>query len=513
MKELIKQILKEELGVPSNITNVANQIYNEVVGNLDDSDTVESLENRFSYIRDKFKIGDLKFKRVEYHFDFKINDVDNEIAIAGMATQGGFKVTKKFKIKSTIDNDTFHIKFVMVVPSDATGKDIKDYIKSERTEFISSITHELKHKYDDYKKPKTSLTQRGEYIAYTNNGFGDITPINKFIHHLYFTHTIENLVRPSELAGAIYADNITKKDFYNFITNNRVFKELKELSTFTYEGFRQDLMDYVDKIKVLFQINNIDYDGLTDDEIVDKTLSLLLLNLRQWKAESTHRLLMNNPIEILLGFDGKKGEFFDKYLKKLSKYEGDFKKYFENESKMFNFVGVKMIKKLSKLYAMTKNDTNESIINWELWQKINGNNQKIVTEFSFLKESDGRLPKSHPMVKAISDVVGEVGEYEDWYSTPFADNEEATDFFIRYKLDKVSIWKENDNDFSGTIKLIISDILIGNSDEDQWERMYYRDDLPSWTWDRLEESIIEKIEKWIPNVGVDIELKFPGPKN
>lgn len=512
MKGLIKQILKEELGVPRNITNVANQIFNEVVGNISDNDTVESLENRFTNIRGEFKIGDLNFDRVEYHFDFKINKVNNEIEIIGMATQGGFEVTKEYKVKSAIDEDTFHIKFVMVVPPDATGKDIKDYIKSERTVFISSIAHELKHRYDHYKKPKTSLTKRGEYVAYTNEGFGGIEPISRFIYHLYFTHTIENLVRPSELAGAMYADNITKKDFYNFFTNYRTLKELKELSAFTYEGFRQELIESIDDIKSLFEVNNIDYDGLTDDEIVDKTLSLLLINLRQWKAENVFKMLMSSPNELVSGFEGKKGEFFDKYLKKLSKYEGDFKKYFENEAKIFNFVGVKMIKKLSKLYAMIKNDTNESIINWKLWQKINGNNQKIVTEFSFLKESDFRAPNTHPIVKAITNVVGEEGEYKDWYSAPFADNEEPIDFFFRYKLDKVSIWKEKNDEFSGTIKLIITNIAVGNSEENDWERMYYRDDLPSWIWDDFEESIIEKVEKWIPNVDVDIELKFPGFK-
>jgi hypothetical protein len=29
----------------------------------------------------------------------------------------------------------------------------------------------------------------------------------------------------------------------------------------------------------------------------------------------------------------------------------------------------------------------------------------------------------------------------------------------------------------------------------------------------MEEDILSKIEQWIPNVGVDIELTFPGPKN
>lgn len=124
---------------------------------------------------------------------------------------------------------------------------------------------------------------------------------------------------------------------------------------------------------------------------------------------------------------------------------------------------------------------------------------------------DFTLDNNHPMVRAIVNVIGEVGEYEDWYTTPYSDNEDATDVFIRYKIDKVSLWKEEENDyFLGTLKLIVTDILIGYSEEDEWDRVYYRDDLPSFIWERLEENIIENVEKWVPNVGVDIELKFPG---
>ena len=513
MKELIRKILKEELGVPDNIVNVANQIFDNILSNVKDNETIEELDNKEFIFKDNFQIADLKFKKVEFSFDFRINHEDDNIQIAGMATGGTFKITKKFKIKSTIDKNSFNLKFIIFVPETSTGKDVKDYMTKEKVEFISSLTHELKHRYDDFKKPKTSLTARGEYQTYSSNGFGDITPINKFFHQLYFTHSIENLVRPSEFAGAIEAAGITKKGFYEFLTNYRTYKELKGIYNFTYEGLRESLIDYIPNIKKLFDINDIEYDGLSNDEIIDKTLSLVLLNIKQWNAQSIHKLLIISPIEMFMGFSGDKNDFFNNYLKKLSKFEGNFKKYFEYEEKMFKFVASKMIKKISKIYAMTKNDTNESIINWELWQKLNGNKQEIVTEFSFLKESDGRLPQTHPMIKAIVKVVGEAGEFDDSYSMPYSDNDDMVDYHIGYHISKISLWEEEDGDYAGTIKLILDDILIGDSEQDEWDRVYYRDDLPSWSWERLEENILEKIEQWIPNVGVDIELIFPGPKN
>jgi hypothetical protein len=130
-----------------------------------------------------------------------------------------------------------------------------------------------------------------------------------------------------------------------------------------------------------------------------------------------------------------------------------------------------------------------------------------------LGESDGRLPQTHPMIKAIVKVVGEAGEFDDSYSMPYSDNDDMVDYHIGYHISKISLWEEEDGDYAGTIKLILDDILIGDSEQDEWDRVYYRDDLPSWSWERLEENILEKIEQWIPNVGVDIELIFPGPNN
>lgn len=386
LKENIKQAIDEVLGVPDNIVNVANQIYDEVIDHIEDDENISDFDNVHTYIKGKFKVGDLKFKTIEYIFDFRENDQDSDIGMIGMATGGSFKVTKKFKIKSTLDKDTFHIKFVLFAPKSATGKEIKEYLKSEKNEFISSVTHELKHKYDDYKKPKTSLTDRGEYSTYTNMRFGDIDPINKFIHHLYFIHTIENLVRPSELAGAMESGEITKKDFYNFLMNNRVYKELKKIQNFTYEGFRQELMDYIDKIKFLFENNNIEYEGLTDEQIVDKTLDLVLLNVKQWNAENVQKLLSDNPIEFFIGFRGKKDKYFRKYLHKLLKYDGDSKRYFKYEEKVFNMIADKMIRKISKLFAMAKDVKTESFNNQEIWLRAIGI-QNMITESSQTKKS------------------------------------------------------------------------------------------------------------------------------
>jgi hypothetical protein len=61
-----------------------------------------------------------------------------------------------------------------------------------------------------------------------------------------------------------------------------------------------------------------------------------------------------------------------KFLKYVMKYEKNPTKFFEDEIENFQYVANKMLKKISKLYAMAKDDeqVSESIINWELHQQI-----------------------------------------------------------------------------------------------------------------------------------------------
>ena len=69
----------------------------------------------------------------------------------------------------------------------------------------------------------------------------------------------------------------------------------------------------------------------------------------------------------------KTNEIRQKFLKFAMKYENNPKKFFEVEFEKFNYVANKMLKKISKLYAMAKDDeqpVSESILNWDLHQQI-----------------------------------------------------------------------------------------------------------------------------------------------
>ena len=86
----------------------------------------------------------------------------------------------------------------------------------------------------------------------------------------------------------------------------------------------------------------------------------------------------------------KTNEIRQKFFNYVIKYQENPTKFFENEFKNFNFVANKMLKKISKLYAMAKDDeqVSESIINWELHQQImekKYGKRKIETKYKYKK--------------------------------------------------------------------------------------------------------------------------------
>ena len=86
----------------------------------------------------------------------------------------------------------------------------------------------------------------------------------------------------------------------------------------------------------------------------------------------------------------KTNEVRQKFMNYVMKYEKNPTKFFENEIENFQYVANKMIKKISKLFAMAKDNepVSESIINLELHQKLmekKYGKRKIETKFNFLK--------------------------------------------------------------------------------------------------------------------------------
>jgi hypothetical protein len=80
----------------------------------------------------------------------------------------------------------------------------------------------------------------------------------------------------------------------------------------------------------------------------------------------------------------------EKFINYLTKYDNDPIMFFKDRCKQLSDDANKIIKKIGKLYAMAEDDQpmNESIINWELHQKLmekKYGKTKLETEFKFKK--------------------------------------------------------------------------------------------------------------------------------
>ena len=195
---------------------------------------------------------------------------------------------------------------------------------------------------------------------------------------------MENLVRPTEFASLMKTHDIDKKAFYNFLTNSKMYTMMKDINNFTYEGLRSDLKNYIPEIdRVLNNVTDKTFDS--DEEKIDEILRLVYINLVNNTLDMAKSLMTNNFFEDMMGFRGEKDVLFKKIVKSVIKFESNIKNFYLYEEQKFKYISGIMMKKLSKLYSMAK-DEKSSIQNWDLHHKINRTNENIKADYKFKRK-------------------------------------------------------------------------------------------------------------------------------
>jgi len=126
------------------------------------------------------------------------------------------------------------------------------------------------------------------------------------------------------------------------------------MKNYSYDILRDGIIEDIQKVKDLFDRVGFDYEGKTDSEIADKTITLIAVNFRNWMGDRLKNKLTTNFIETFLGFRGDKEKYFNKIVKEINKQQENPEKFIKNEIKLMNYVGNNMIKKISKLYDLAK---------------------------------------------------------------------------------------------------------------------------------------------------------------
>ena len=363
MYNLIKKILKEEVGVPSGIADSAKVLYTDLIPRLKrKSITGNSNFNLvFKNKDEKYSFADFKdFENIKIEFEFVgYDEADNPsrsgILIMGLGHQGEAQLNNLFDLVNVV-NKTITLSITLAIPTsipEITNKDIIKLLIDNQEMIISSLAHELKHAYDAYKKPTEKLKNRASYSTYSSVRTG-IHEVDEFIYFLYFITTIENLVRPSEIYSLMQQGNITREDFLNFISSNRTYQTLKKINDFSVNGMISALKEKPEAMDNFISKNST-YDVPVDiDKKIEIFFNVLYFELSKNILMRALRILQNNFFETLFGVSEEKQKFLDAYETEILRFKNNPLRYFEFQEKKFKFVSEKMMKRLSKLYSLAK---------------------------------------------------------------------------------------------------------------------------------------------------------------
>jgi len=385
------RLITEALGVPENILDAADMLY-DVVEN--DIRSIDDIQDRYNFKgKIDFELGDKKKIRIDsYELNVKIEEMEDEegvLDIISMGMGGRFGFDRDVYLKINEPSTILNLDITFAVGDNWKPEGLIAKMEEERDENVSALAHEIKHKYDKQAKEYSRMGPDAVYQATQQKGNFAIPAIDRvFYRFMYYIHAIENLVRPTEVAYSMKRKNITKSQFKDFLEDNRVYKELLRIKNYTFDNFIQDLKQQEDRLDALLEHIGEDPSDMSIDEKINKVLELVYIDLVNNRMDLFMQMTQG-PMDDFLTFGAQLGmippgseekmkqlqktnEIRRKFLSRTMRYEKNPTKFFEDEFEEFNYIANKMLKKISKLYAMAKDDeqVSESIINWDLHQQI-----------------------------------------------------------------------------------------------------------------------------------------------
>lgn len=350
---LVKKLLREALGVPDNISEVSEKAFQRIYGwvkKLTEDDFVGGQGANVSF-RVDFRIADYQFStmKVKLGVDEHPNVIQPEMI--SMAVRSQSKKTDDFRLEP-IKLKTVDIVMVMVVPEGYDFEELPEYFQDNKDEIITNLSHEFKHIYDHYKKKFEYPDERAKYQASVGLGF-NFQPLDKFVHDIYFSSANENLVRPSEVATAIKRGEISQSKFLDFLRSNDTYKTLRRIADFNIEDFKKEILSDKKNLNKILRRVKLKPSEMTDEEKIQEVFKILYSTLVHNTIRNFQEILKTSILDEILGFQGEKQKVFEKFIRRMIRFDKnpeDFVKYY---AKYFNFIGDRMIRKISKLYAIT----------------------------------------------------------------------------------------------------------------------------------------------------------------
>jgi hypothetical protein len=393
-------LLSEALGVPNSILEAAEEIYDLFSIHIK---SIKTKKNTYNFngnvnieLGDKNKI--LIDKYVLEVFIKEIDDFDQPPTIASMGMSQTFMFDKDIMMKRTMPSTEAKFQITYVVGNTWKPKELYQEFINEKEEYISSLSHELKHKYDKQSKKIDLIGKEAEYHGSKDTPRTNISVIDsEFLFYLYYIDISEVLVRSTEVASHIRSNKISKENFKEFLMNNKTFKILAKIREFSYERLVEGIKQEMDKVDNILRRLNERPELMTEDEKVNRILELVYINLVNTKFNIFDDLV-SSSLDNLGSFFGILGlvndpsrikidKLREKFYNYLTKFRNDPTLYFKHEIKRFNQIGDQVIRKISKLYDMAYVNENKSIIRWDLHNKLK-ENLKLEKQYIYFKKKN-----------------------------------------------------------------------------------------------------------------------------
>lgn len=399
----MRQNIRESVGVPENIGPVARKIYDEVINFLRTKKNIkpeEELELVLNNRNGEYSFADFNPKKIvvniELHNyegtpeDSEGNQIQGGL-IASMGHSKNMKLDDVFNLVPSDDTRNVNLEITYAQPeSDKvfTGQKIIDALSKEGEKPISSLGHEMKHAYDTYKKPLDSIKKRSTYSSLVRHRSG-IKPLDSFIFSLYFINRIENLVRPTELYIDMLEDGVkTKEEFLKFLLDTTTYRYLVACRDMTYEKLYNSLKSHEKEIDEYLKQRYDDEDGFDlSKEPIDNKIMVVLNDFAEEFAnriyQTRERMLTPNFMEMLFGSSRDYGGYLSKNVKDIHNIKQNPANFYKKSIKGMNYIGSKMIKKLSKLYSLLVGDKTIKVehidpINFEMDQLMRKTKPRVI---------------------------------------------------------------------------------------------------------------------------------------
>jgi|688.fasta_scaffold55588_2 hypothetical protein len=402
------KLIKEAVGVPENILDEGKVLYDIVKSKLKEINSNKE-KYLFEDIEIDLRVSDVNFTNL--NLLIKVEELEEydgtEAVIASMGVGNEFNFDEGIMMQINAETSTIDLFIQFIVPEGWQPSDLYNSFIQYETQNISTMAHELMHRFKRSKKTKGLAGDTADYQTYSSGrlNFG-IPVINEFMRYSYFIQNEENVVRPTEVASRMTQKGITRENFYEFLMNDDVIKELKKIQNFSFEYLIQSLYDQMDRVFALLEHAGENPKENSPKENIKMVLELVYINLSNTKMEFFEKYILSHeetmfskmgPFSQLFG--GKapsesKTKLLNKYRNHVTKYENREMDFFKDECERFNYVATKLIKRISKVYSLIpdeKGQTNESILDWELHQKLmekRYGKRPIQTSYNYITESD-----------------------------------------------------------------------------------------------------------------------------